>query len=791
MTKRRSSGRTSSRRKSTSTSRRKSSSSRTRKSTGSRTRKSSGSRTRKSTPRRTSRQRKRKPPTLPKIELTLDQQLDIVGYGLAAIALFTLLSFLSANRGIITGSWVDLLQRGFGWGAYLTPLFIGAVGLWLILRDFGERLPRLTPQQIIGVGLGYLALLTTLHLLAVSTLSEGDIFARITLEAEAGRGGGYLGAELSWWLINGLGSVGTAVVLLAWWLVVAAFLFEITVQDGVDAFQRIVPPTREQRQSERPKRPPSAPSRPASAKARRAPRREPRIAQRPTASASSTPTILSSPSHLIGDDQVWQLPALNEILEPGNDQDIEREILRQQARTIEDTLRDLGAPVRVQEINPGPVVTQFAIEPLVIASNGQETKVKVSRIRSAADDLALALEAKTLRIEAPIPGKGLIGIEVPNPEVSLVALRDVLESQEFAALDSPLRLGLGYDVSGHSAVADLTAMPHMLIAGTTGSGKSVCINSIIAALLLQNTPDQLEFLMVDPKRVELTGYNGIPHLQRAKVVVEMERVTGVLRWVMEEMDRRYRHFSKVRATHIRDYNERIAPSLDERRLPYIVVVIDELADLMMMAPQETERSICRIAQMARATGIHLVIATQRPSVDVVTGLIKANFPARIAFNVASAIDSRVILDRPGAEQLLGQGDMLFLPPDAPTPLRLQGAFVSDEELRRLVHYWKGQGKAGAVPAEKAVQQPLWEEMRQRERAVEFEDELLPDVIDLVLREQRASISLLQRKLRIGYTRASRIMDILEQNQVVGPQPSGGKAREVFPSAAHDLLNPKQ
>jgi S-DNA-T family DNA segregation ATPase FtsK/SpoIIIE len=340
-------------------------------------------------------------------------------------------------------------------------------------------------------------------------------------------------------------------------------------------------------------------------------------------------------------------------------------------------------------------------------------------------------------------------------------------------------------------VADLTAMPHLLIAGTTGSGKSVCINAIITALLLQNRPDQLKFLLVDPKRVELTGYNGIPHLL-SKVVVEMERVTGALQWVLREMDGRYRRFSEAHASHIRDYNRRIAPQRGEKRLPYIVVVVDELADLMMLAPQETERSLCRIAQMARATGIHIVIATQRPSVDVVTGLIKANFPARIAFNVASSVDSRVILDMPGAEQLLGQGDMLFLPPDAPTPMRLQGAFVSDEELRRLVHFWKQQGRPGTIQTTKPVQQPLWEDKTKEEQEpeIEYEDELLPDVIDLVLRENRASISLFQRKLRIGYTRGARIMDILEQNEVVGPQPSGGKAREVFPGAARALLHPQ-
>ena len=531
---------------------------------------------------------------------------------------------------------------------------------------------------------------------------------------------------------------------------------------------------------------------------------------------------------LIGSDEerAWTFPSLDEVLEPGNGSDINMAILRHQARVIEETLASLGAPARVREINPGPVVTQFGIEPSVVthirgkcracnksfgvdvaedisesdvllcphcgskntsATDEREMRVKVGRIKSLADDLALALEARTLRIEAPIPGKGLVGVEVPNPGVSLVALRDVMESEMFRRMDAPLRLCLGEDVSGNPVVADLTAMPHLLIAGTTGSGKSVCINAIIASLLLQRTPDELKFLLVDPKRVELTGYEGIPHLL-SKVVVEMERVTGALQWVLREMDGRYQRFSQARATHIRDYNENIVPRTGGKKLPYIVVVIDELADLMMMAPQETERAICRIAQMARATGIHLVIATQRPSVDVVTGLIKANFPARIAFNVASSVDSRVILDMPGAEQLLGRGDMLFLPPDAPTPMRLQGAFVSDDELRRLVQFWKSQSRPSAVPVERSVQPPLWEEMRtEEEAAVEFEDELLPAVIDLVLREQRASISLLQRKLRIGYTRASRIMDILEEHQVVGPQPAGGKAREVFPKAARALL----
>jgi S-DNA-T family DNA segregation ATPase FtsK/SpoIIIE len=762
-------------------------------------RRSTSKRTGRSTGKRTSGRGQGKQQPSPTIHLTLDQQLDILGYIMLAIAAFTLLSFLSTNHGEITGKWLEWLQRTFGWGVYPLPLFIGAVGLWLVLRDFGDKLPRLTLPQVIGVLVGYLALLTTLHLLTAATLPGGDPYTALQATAAAGRGGGYIGAELSWLLLDGLGSVGAAIVLITGWLIVVTLIFEITVQDGVDAFQRLLGNLRGQRLSDRSAffPPPTGAGPPIGAKPDQRILKSPRFPQREPAAApqsgAAPPASAPAPAQslLAGSDQTWPLPHLDEILEPGTDQDIGAEILRQQARIIEETLEELGAPVRVQETNPGPVVTQFGVEPLTTtASNGKEMKVKVSRIRALADDLALALEAKTLRVEAPIPGKGLIGIEVPNQEVSLVALRDIMESEQYAAVESPLRLCLGHDVSGHPAVADLTAMPHLLIAGTTGSGKSVCINSLITALLLQKSPAELRFLMVDPKRVELTGYEGIPHLL-SKVVVEMERVTSALQWVLREMDGRYRRFADARATQIRDYNERVAPQTGEKRLPYIVVVIDELADLMMMAPQETERSLCRIAQMARATGIHLVIATQRPSVDVVTGLIKANFPARIAFNVASSVDSRVILDMPGAEQLLGRGDMLFLPPDVSTPSRLQGAFVSDEELRRLVHYWKEQGRPGAIPAAKSVQRPLWEEMREKAQAVEFEDELLPDVIDIVLREQRASISLLQRKLRIGYTRASRIMDILEQHGVVGPQPSGGQAREVFPGAARALLNPGQ
>ncbi len=724
-----------------------------------------------------------------KLEFDLDRWLDILGYGLLVVSALTLLSFPSASHGVIPAWWLGVLRQGFGWGAFLIPLILGAAGIWLILRRFGDKLPLVTPRQVVGALAGYVALLVTLHMVASLFLLQGDLLAI----GQAGLGGGRLGAALAIPLLRGLGS-GVVVVLVVGWFIILAVTLEVTLEDairtvgalkgllrggpaavvptlGEDAAEPLDKPDDDDRPESKPKKPGRSTSKP----------------QAPVIATASSSNGDFHP-HVIGSDREHELPPWDQILEPGNDHDVSAAILREQARIIEETMKSLGAPVRVREINHGPVVTQFGIEPLVLDVGGKRRRVKVSRITSRADDLALALEAKTVRFETPIPGKRLIGLEVPNPQSALVAMRDVVGTGAFARMDSCLRLCLGQNVSGEPVVADLARMPHLLIAGATGSGKSVCLNSIIAALLLQNTPDQLRFLMIDPKRVELTGYNGIPHLL-SEVVVDMDRVTTVLNWIMAEMDGRYRHFSQTRATDIRDYNERVAPELGRKPLPFIVVIVDELADLMMVAPHQVERSICRIAQMARATGIHMVIATQRPSVDVVTGLIKANFPARIAFNVASSVDSRVILDVAGAEQLLSRGDMLFLPPDGPTPMRLQGTYVSDEELRRLVRYWKNEAKPAAAEPGKVVQKPLWDDMIAEKPPVEYEDELLPDVIDLLLEENRASISLMQRRLRIGYTRAARIMDILERNDVVGPQPSGGRARDVFPGAARALLNP--
>ena len=370
--------------------------------------------------------------------------------------------------------------------------------------------------------------------------------------------------------------------------------------------------------------------------------------------------------------------------------------------TIEKTLAEFGIPARVISFRTGPTVTQFGVEPGFVEKAGPDgevrrAKVRVSQISSLANDLALALAAPTLRIEAPVPGQSYVGIEVPHRRSSLVRLRMVMQSAAFQKIKSPLAVALGLDVAGQPQCADLATMPHLLIGGTTGSGKSVCITALTACLVANNPPERLRLVLIDPKMVELVRFNGLPHIL-GKVETELERIVSVLRWCTREMDRRYKLLEELRARHIDDYNRKVAAAGDGEILPRLVVMLDEMADLMMIAPDETERHLIRLAQMARAVGIHLIVATQRPSTDVVTGLIKANFPARIAFAVPSMIESRVILDTPGAESLLGRGDMLYLSPEAGSPVRLQGCFVSDREITRLIDFWQEQAGGESEPA---------------------------------------------------------------------------------------------
>ncbi|GAB4522486.1 MAG: hypothetical protein OHK0046_35090 [Anaerolineae bacterium] len=557
-----------------------------------------------------------------------------------------------------------------------------------------------------------------------------------------------------------------------------------------------------------------------------APRSEPVRMQTPHQEASRPPAAAAAPrpaqpAQPALPRRQWKMPEFRTLLASGSEQDFDRNLLVQRARTIEETLQSFGAPGRVVEINTGPVITQFGVEPdYLTARGGKRSRVKVSAIAQLDKDLQLALGAKSIRIEAPVPGKGYVGIEVPNEESSLVSLRDVMEAEQFKKIKSPLAIALGQSVDGTPVAADLTSMPHLLIAGTTGSGKSVCVNAVITSLILENSPEMVKFIMVDPKRVELTGYNGIPHLI-APVVVELERIVGVLKWVTREMDERYKKFSNAGARNIVDYNQHLGEGLE--KMPYIVVIIDELADLMMLAPEETERVITRIAALARATGIHLVIATQRPSVDVVTGLIKANFPARIAFAVAGSVDSRVILDQPGAERLLGKGDMLYLSGDSPAPLRLQGVYVSDMEINNITRFWKSQDATGGeqrpitmlVSEEAPTAQPrtvlaspssftssfssgsssspsaqraFWDNDDDDDDDVDdgnedgsgdHDDALYEEAVELVRRLDKASVSLLQRRLRIGYTRAARLIDTMEAEGIIGPPTEGSKPRKVL------------
>lgn len=459
----------------------------------------------------------------------------------------------------------------------------------------------------------------------------------------------------------------------------------------------------------------------------------------------------------------YKLPPFRLLSKPNNGgKGSDQNDYMQTARKLEATLESFGVRAKVLEVVRGPAVTRYEIQP--------DIGVKVSRIVNLTDDIALALAAKDIRMEAPIPGKSAIGIEVPNPEVSLVTMREVMETQIFQEAESRLTIAFGRDISGQTIIGNLARMPHLLVAGATGSGKSVCINGIITSILYKAKPDEVKFLMVDPKMVELNVYNGIPHLM-APVVTDPKRASLALKKIVVEMEKRYELFSRSGTRNVEGYNQLMKDN-PAAVLPYIVVIVDELADLMMVAAGDVEDAICRLAQMARAAGIHLIIATQRPSVDVITGVIKANIPSRIAFGVSSQVDSRTILDMAGAEKLLGRGDMLFMPMGSSKPIRVQGAFMSDAEVEAIVHYVSSQGEAEYD--ESIV--PEVDEMSSE--AEEPQDELYDQAVQIVLEAKQASVSLLQRRMRVGYTRAARLIDSMEARGVIGPY-EGSKPREVL------------
>jgi len=476
--------------------------------------------------------------------------------------------------------------------------------------------------------------------------------------------------------------------------------------------------------------------------------------------------VVNSP----GEGQIWQYPPLS-LLSELRVSSANRGNIKQNAQIIEKTLESFGITAKVVEVNPGPTVTQYALEiPM---------GTKLSKILSLQNDLALNLATSTgnVRIEAPIPGKSLVGIEIPNLSSEIVSLKSVLSTDLMRATKSKLAVGLGPDVFGNIVIADIGKMPHVLIAGTTGSGKSVLLNSIIATLLFRASPQEVKLILADPKRVELTEYQDVPHLL-TPVITEPDKILSALKWAMAEMDRRYKLFHEASVKNIAGYNELSGFQV----LPYIVIVVDELHNMMEFAPVEVEDAICRIAAMARATGIHLVVATQRPSVDVITGLIKANIPCRIAFNVSSMVDSRVIIDQPGAEKLLGRGDMLYVPPDASKPMRIQGVFVSETEVRNLIGFLR---KSGFAPeyTEEVTKMPVGKLVGIAGGTI---DEFFEEAVRTICQYDRASASLLQRRLRIGYARAARLLDELEMAGIVGPG-EGSKPRDVLVKNAEEYF----
>jgi DNA segregation ATPase FtsK/SpoIIIE, S-DNA-T family len=662
---------------------------------------------------------------------------DLLGTILLVISILSIFGFLGFSKGTILNPWVNLLAHSFGWGSYVLLASLLYMGIACFLYRMGKS-TGLTFGRIVALEVAFFALLALL-----SVFGGSDLY-----RAEHGLDGGTIG----WGLVNLFGP--TIPWLAGLFFGIIFILFGLI---GFGLMKRIYSAllTWADSAGERPQNP----------------KAESRIDQLRKSKATESVPEEPIPAQMEGRDD--RLPPLNLLMAENNSAPDEKQI-RANALKIEKTLAEFGIPARVIGYRTGPTVTQFAIEPGFIekqGANGEtvKQKVRVSQISALSRDLTLALSATRLRIETPVPGRSYVGIEVPNSSSDMVRLRPILESKEFKQLSSKLALGLGKNVSGEPVVADLAKMPHLLIAGTTNSGKSVCITAITACLVMNNTPSELKLVLLDPKMVELVRFNGIPHLL-GKVESEIERILAVLRWAEVEMDARYRLLESVHARDIGDYNLKMARK-KLPRLPNIVIMIDELAELMMSAPDQTERSLIRLAQMARATGMHLVVATQRPSTDVVTGLIKANFPARISFLVASSIDSRVVLDMNGAENLLGRGDMLLLDPTKGMLQRAQGTIVTDHEIDKILNHWQRIGKRDdqEVPWETLIE-PVGED---------DSDALIEQATAVVKTAGKASASLLQRRLRVGYPRAARLIDELEERGIIGPAVGSGKDREVF------------
>lgn len=743
---------------------------------------------------------------------------EIVGVIMVGVACLGLVAICSQRSGLIGQNINHALTMAAGGGKIWIPVMLGIWGL-VYMNKQSLRVGIKTRGMIIL----WLAFLGILHLQlpGIEAFSRADIFS----EGKLGHGGGLLGALIIFLLKQTVGISGSYVVLVVCAVIGSLLLTNKSLVQGFKDIRQVgkdfgewlkhriedfkeaykgsdeekpnlkemkafadintikkskkanLKPALDEDFVERPlviktlddpnegAEEPVLPE--AAAKGQLAFEKIPVPAEKPAAAVSLPGKVTSTPiSRQTREDGNFQLPQVSllhkslKVKNPRLNKD-----LTDNVRILEETLASFGVKIKVTQVTQGPAITRYEAQPA--------PGVKVSKITNLADDIALSLASADVRIEAPIPGKSVVGIEVPNKEIAMVHFREVLETPEFQGLTNKLILCLGKDITGAPVIADLTKMPHLLIAGATGSGKSVCINTLIHSILFKARPDEVKFLLVDPKMVELANYNGIPHLI-APVVTDPRKAAGALKWIVTEMETRYELFASSGVRDIVRYNFLRSQEKTEEHppLPYVVVIIDELADLMMVAPGEVEDAICRLAQMARAAGIHLIVATQRPSVDVITGLIKANIPSRIAFSVSSQTDSRTILDMNGAEKLMGRGDMLYYPMGASKPLRVQGCYLGDKEVENVVEFLQGQAK------------PEYQEIPTLDIAGapkdEMEDELFYQAAQLFIAGGTASVSLLQRRLRIGYTRAARLMDLLEEKGVVGGY-EGSKPREVLMS----------
>ena len=669
---------------------------------------------------------------------------DLFGVVLICVGVISLLSAFNLTHGKLADQWADLIFKWFGWGAYLLIIILTLTGVVILLRHL-ERFP----------GFDYKKLIVS-EVLLFSFCALLSVLGGLSVErANGGLDGGVIGWGTARLIRNVLGELPAYLLLIVLNVILlfAMLGFHKKLTAYLDTFfTRIL--------SNEPE------------KFRSVGGGSENDLDNEKIGTSQTENLFNNSTIPV---KTHDLPPLSLLLD--NPVALTDEsFIHAKAVQIEKTLEEFGVPVRVAGYRVGPTIIQYAIEPGFterVNDNGDivKKKVRVSQISRLKKDLTLALSVDRLRIEAPIPGHAFVGVEIPNRNSVLVRLKAVLESEEFKKQKIPLRLALGLDVSGNPIVADLAKMPHLLVSGTTGSGKSVCITSIISCIVMNNSPRDLRIAILDPKMVELVRFNGLPHLI-GKVETQINRMLAVLAWAIQEMEKRYIKLEEVNARDLDAFNQKMIRR-GKPSLPKIVIVIDELADLMLSEPEKTEMYLVRLAQMARATGIHLVVATQRPSTDVVTGLIKANFPARISFMMATSIDSRVILDTNGAETLMGKGDMLFLDPETAGLKRAQCVMVDDREIERIINYWQSQS---VLDDDYSIIAP-WENLVESQSS--SRDNLLDRAISLVQEEGYASTSRLQRKLKVGFPRAARLMDELEEIGVVGPRKSGGRARKVI------------